>query len=290
MTPYILVRPYRRFERIYWFHLLHRRQYVTADCRCLTAKWRHVSFIDVKGCCPLLRLLCVTKDVMISEWCIVKDVEGSCRGFVLLHNSSVVLMNGRKWSFKVADLHPRLAPGSHWIRSRGFVYTSAIFGSDVGDHCEPSASRKPKISCSAQCSLETCRLYSGTECALLWVSFFLVAVGGVVDFAVFIYYAILLIRSKLEWFRVGNYAGLYSRPHLYGFLHHFHFTFDICVTLHHWYNNINSQLYPTIIILLIITIALTCFGRLFRPSSGALDGLYSLWYNALTMQSACEMD
>ena len=37
--------------------------------------------------------------------------------------------------------------------------------------------------------------------------------------------------------------------------------FDICVTVHHWYNNINSQLDETIILLLIISISSTCFGR-----------------------------
>jgi len=52
--------------------------------------------------------------------------------------------------------------------------------------------------------------------------------------------------------------------------------FVVCVTVHHLYNNINSQLYAiiiiiVIIILLIISISSTCFGRKFRPSSGALD-------------------
>jgi len=37
--------------------------------------------------------------------------------------------------------------------------------------------------------------------------------------------------------------------------------FDVCVTVHHWYNNINSQLDAIIIVLLIITISSTCFGR-----------------------------
>ena len=41
----------------------------------------------------------------------------------------------------------------------------------------------------------------------------------------------------------------------------------------HWYNNINSQLDATVIILLIISISSTCFGRWFRPSSGALDSV-----------------
>jgi hypothetical protein len=43
-------------------------------------------------------------------------------------------------------------------------------------------------------------------------------------------------------------------------------------------NYINSQLDATIIIVLIISISSTCFGRKFRPSSGALDCVYSLWY------------
>ena len=36
--------------------------------------------------------------------------------------------------------------------------------------------------------------------------------------------------------------------------------FDVCVTVHHWYNNRNRQLEGTII-LLIISISSTCFGR-----------------------------
>jgi len=50
--------------------------------------------------------------------------------------------------------------------------------------------------------------------------------------------------------------------------------------------NINSQLDTTIIILLITSISSTCFGRQLRPSSGALDCVYSLWYKAPTMLSA----
>jgi len=38
------------------------------------------------------------------------------------------------------------------------------------------------------------------------------------------------------------------------------FFFHICETVHHWYNNINSQLDATVIILLIIKIS-SCFGR-----------------------------
>ena len=53
-------------------------------------------------------------------------------------------------------------------------------------------------------------------------------------------------------------------------------------------NNINIKIDATIIILilLIISISSTCFGRLFRPSSGALDCVYSLWYKAQTMLPA----
>ena len=36
---------------------------------------------------------------------------------------------------------------------------------------------------------------------------------------------------------------------------------DVCVNVHHWYNNTNSQLDATIIMLLIISISSTCFGR-----------------------------
>jgi len=66
--------------------------------------------------------------------------------------------------------------------------------------------------------------------------------------------------------------------------------FDVCVTVHHWYNNINSQLDGTIIVLLIISFSSTCFGRQFRPSLGALDCVYSLWYNAPTVLPAGDQD
>ena len=42
--------------------------------------------------------------------------------------------------------------------------------------------------------------------------------------------------------------------------------------------------------LLIIPVGSTCFGRWFRPSSGALDCVYSLWYNAPTMLLAGGLD
>ena len=38
-------------------------------------------------------------------------------------------------------------------------------------------------------------------------------------------------------------------------------SFDVYVTVHHRYNNINSQLHATIIILLIISISPICFGQ-----------------------------
>jgi len=41
--------------------------------------------------------------------------------------------------------------------------------------------------------------------------------------------------------------------------------FDVCVTGHHWYNNVNSQLDATIIILLIISISSTCFRAIISP-------------------------
>ena len=52
------------------------------------------------------------------------------------------------------------------------------------------------------------------------------------------------------------------------------------------YNNINSPLDATMVILLKISISSTCFGRQFRPFSGALDCVYSLWYKAPTMLPA----
>jgi len=60
-----------------------------------------------------------------------------------------------------------------------------------------------------------------------------------------------------------------------------------------------NRLFPTIIQtptrcnnngLLINTIISTCFGRRFRPSSGALDFVYSLWYNAPTKLPAGSLD
>ena len=57
-----------------------------------------------------------------------------------------------------------------------------------------------------------------------------------------------------------------------------------------WYDNIHSQLDATIIILLIISISSTCFGREFRPSSRALDCVYSLWCNAPTVLPAGNQD
>jgi len=38
--------------------------------------------------------------------------------------------------------------------------------------------------------------------------------------------------------------------------------------------------------LLIIPISSTCFGRLFCPSSAAIDCVYSVWYNVTTMLPA----
>jgi len=56
--------------------------------------------------------------------------------------------------------------------------------------------------------------------------------------------------------------------------------FDVCVTMHHWYNNMNSWLDATMIILLTISISSACVRWSFRPSSGELDCVYSLWYKA----------
>jgi len=53
-----------------------------------------------------------------------------------------------------------------------------------------------------------------------------------------------------------------------------------CLSIRGNNNNINSQLDSTIIILLIISISSTRFGRSFRPSSEALDLIYSLLYKA----------
>jgi len=60
----------------------------------------------------------------------------------------------------------------------------------------------------------------------------------------------------------------------------------VCVTVQHLYSNINSRLDAIMVILLTISISSTCFGREFRPSSGALDCVYSLWYKAPMMLPA----
>jgi len=56
------------------------------------------------------------------------------------------------------------------------------------------------------------------------------------------------------------------------------------------WRNINSQLVATIIILLKISISSTCFGRYFRPSSGTLGCVYSLWYKAPMMLPAGDQE
>ena len=58
--------------------------------------------------------------------------------------------------------------------------------------------------------------------------------------------------------------------------------FDICLTVHHWHKLHREPTRCNNNILLIIPISSTCFGRWFRPSSGALDCIYSLWYKAPT--------
>ena len=55
------------------------------------------------------------------------------------------------------------------------------------------------------------------------------------------------------------------------------------VILWPWENNIDNQHRCNNNGLLIIPISSTCFGRWIRPSSGALDCVYSLWYNATTI-------
>jgi len=64
------------------------------------------------------------------------------------------------------------------------------------------------------------------------------------------------------------------------------FEFDVCMTVHQWYNNKISQIDTTVIILLTISISSTCFGPQFRPFSGAQDCVYRLFYNVLAMLPA----
>ena len=101
-----------------------------------------------------------------------------------------------------------------------------------------------------------------------------------------LWYLNLLIHKIFdEIFAMGfslTYEMVNNPQHNY----QFHFESDVCVTEHHWYNNINSRLDATMIILLTISICSTCFGRQFRPSSGALDCVYSLWYKVPTENNA----
>jgi hypothetical protein len=55
-------------------------------------------------------------------------------------------------------------------------------------------------------------------------------------------------------------------------------------------SNIGNQTKCKINGLLIIPISSTCFRRWFRPSSGALDCVYSSWYNAPMMLLASRLD
>jgi len=62
--------------------------------------------------------------------------------------------------------------------------------------------------------------------------------------------------------------------------------FHVCLTVHHWYNNINSLLDAKITNFIDNYNQLNMFQAIIRPSSGALDCVYSLWYNAPTMLPA----
>jgi hypothetical protein len=66
--------------------------------------------------------------------------------------------------------------------------------------------------------------------------------------------------------------------------------FDICLTVHHWYKKCRQPTRCNNNYILVIPISSPCFGRWFRPSSGALDCVYSLWYNAPTMLLAGSLE
>jgi len=74
------------------------------------------------------------------------------------------------------------------------------------------------------------------------------------------------------------------------------FIFDIYVTVHHWYNNINNQLDAKIINFIDNYNQINMFRVIISPisllslSSGALDCVYSLWYNAPAMLPAGDKD
>jgi hypothetical protein len=85
-------------------------------------------------------------------------------------------------------------------------------------------------------------------------------------------------------------AGFKSRPlhrtlwsYLWGF---FTFVWQCIIET----NNIDNQLRCNNNGLLTIPISSTCFGQWFSPSSGTLDCVYSLWYNAPTMLSAGSLE
>jgi len=58
--------------------------------------------------------------------------------------------------------------------------------------------------------------------------------------------------------REHNFSTMLNVSSLFSTINWIH-KFDICVTVDHWYSNINSQLDATITILLIISISSTCF-------------------------------
>jgi len=66
--------------------------------------------------------------------------------------------------------------------------------------------------------------------------------------------------------------------------------FDVCVTVHHRYNHINSQLDATITIFIDNYDQINMFRVIISPSSGALDCVYSLRYNAGAMLPAGDKD
>ena len=67
------------------------------------------------------------------------------------------------------------------------------------------------------------------------------------------------------------------------------FYFDICLTVHHCYNNVDNQLDATITSLL-IRISSTCFGQFFAHPQERQTVFYSMWYNALKLLPAGSLE
>ena len=106
-----------------------------------------------------------------------------------------------------------------------------------------------------------------------------------VKYGIWVYAIIIIIHHQLGFDKPvlassnSLFKGLPSRLHPI----YINYKSDICLTVHHWYKQYRQPNRCNNNGLLIIPISSTCFRRWFRPSSGALDCVYRLWYNAPMM-------